>query len=287
MKLFEPAREVSGSSTMRADQRAATTLRACVLLLLLTAGSLVVPTSAPAAEGEASKTAPRKVSQAQGSTDRAARTATGSKDSAADTAQDPKAKAVKSIEDEPLDKELFAPDDKDDAKAAKKDDGGAIGRLLFGLACVVGLIYAVHWVLKKYGNGRPGVSNVGAAGVIDVLATTPLGPDRALHLVRVGDEVVLVGATSQSLTHLRTLSSTGSVDATAAAMGGADFQRQLAGAMGSTVAQSASVGTSSYSPSMLAAMSGGAVPPAHVAGAATGRSFIQRFLTNLQMMTAR
>jgi hypothetical protein len=44
----------------------------------------------------------------------------------------------------------------------------------------------------------------GAAGdgTIEVIATTPLGPNRALHLVRVGGQRFLVGVTEQSVSPL-------------------------------------------------------------------------------------
>ena len=37
------------------------------------------------------------------------------------------------------------------------------------------------------------------AGLIDILATTSLGPNRTLHLVKVGEEIVLVGSTDHSV----------------------------------------------------------------------------------------
>lgn len=211
---------------------------------------------------------------------------------AAATAQAPaadKADKPTSIEDEPLDKKIFAPDpdsgEKGSAPKREKSDDGAIGRMLFGLVFVLALIWGVHWLLKRYGQSRSGAGNFGASGVIDVLATTPLAADRALHLVRVGDEVVLVGATSQSITHLRTLANSSSTDATAAAMGGKEFQSRLYGAIaaqGGTAAPSA-MGTTSLPPSVLAAMSGGTAPQIQQ----TDDSFLRRFFANLQHMTAR
>jgi flagellar protein FliO/FliZ len=289
VKLFELGLEVPGSSSVRADQRATTTTLACVLMLLVACG-LLAPAMAHATE-EAPAAEPKAAAvKTAAATPKAADSAAAKADTAkADGAKAAAAKAPAkdseptSIEDEPLDKDMFASEEEGEAAATpKKDDGAAIGRMIFGMLFVLGLIYAVHWLLKKYGQGKTGVGSVGATGVIDVLATTQLGPDRALHLVRVGDEVVLVGATSQSFTHLRTLSGTGSVDAAAAAMGGADFQRHLYGALGDDA--TSAMGTSSYSPSTLSAMSGGTVGQQ---APSAGSTFIQRFLSNLQMMTAR
>jgi flagellar biogenesis protein FliO len=41
--------------------------------------------------------------------------------------------------------------------------------------------------------------------LIDVVTTTPLGPNRSLHLVRVGEELVLIGSTDHSVTSLARL----------------------------------------------------------------------------------
>lgn len=77
--------------------------------------------------------------------------------------------------------------------------GGTLMRLIFGLALVVGLIFAVWHVLRRVQRSRYPSVEPDVSGLIGVVATTPLGPNRALHLVRVGEEVVLVGATEQSV----------------------------------------------------------------------------------------
>lgn len=78
--------------------------------------------------------------------------------------------------------------------------GGAMVRLLVGLVIVVALVVGLWMLLKRLQRGRyPGVAGGGA---IEVLATTPLGPNRALHLVRVGGQRFLVGVTEQSVSPL-------------------------------------------------------------------------------------
>ncbi len=78
--------------------------------------------------------------------------------------------------------------------------GGTLLRLGLGLIVVVGLIVGVYLVLKRVQRGRmPGFSGA-ADDLVDVVSTTPLGPNRFLHLIRVGDELILVGATDQSVT---------------------------------------------------------------------------------------
>lgn len=78
--------------------------------------------------------------------------------------------------------------------------GGTLLRLGVGLVVVIGLIAAVWWVMKRIQRSRyPALDERGGSSIIDVVATTSLGPNRTLHLVRVGEEIVLVGATDQSV----------------------------------------------------------------------------------------
>ena len=88
--------------------------------------------------------------------------------------------------------------------------GGAGDTLLhlgLGLVVVVGLIALVWYVLKRVQRSRyPAIDGAGkAGGLIDVVSTTPLGPNRSLHIVRVGEEIVLVGSTDHSITALTRL----------------------------------------------------------------------------------
>lgn len=84
--------------------------------------------------------------------------------------------------------------------------GGTALRLLIGLIVVVGLIAAVWQVMKRVQRNRYPALEAAGGSLIDVVATTPLGPNRALHLVRVADEVVLVGATEQMVQAVARLS---------------------------------------------------------------------------------
>lgn len=79
------------------------------------------------------------------------------------------------------------------------DGGGTLLRLGIGLVVVVALIAGVWYVMKRVQNNRyPGLEERGG-DLIDIVATTALGPNRALHLVRVGDEIVLLGATDHAI----------------------------------------------------------------------------------------
>ncbi|MFN8121995.1 MAG: flagellar biosynthetic protein FliO [Thermoleophilia bacterium] len=79
--------------------------------------------------------------------------------------------------------------------------GGTMLRMGLGLVIVVGLIAGVYFFMKRMQRGRmPGFGGGAADDLVDVVSTTPLGPNRFLHLIRVGEELILVGATDQSVT---------------------------------------------------------------------------------------
>jgi flagellar protein FliO/FliZ len=93
------------------------------------------------------------------------------------------------------------------AKAAASSGGGpgsgSIVRTIVGLAVVIGVIYGLTWVLKQI---KASKSNAASGAGLETLATLPLGTNRTLHLVRAGDEVVLLGAGDGGVTPIRTYS---------------------------------------------------------------------------------
>jgi len=78
--------------------------------------------------------------------------------------------------------------------------GGSLVRTIVGLAVVIAVIYGVAWVLRQVKASR----QVRAAGGLRSVGAVPLGPGRALHLVRVGSELVLVGVAEHGVTPVRT-----------------------------------------------------------------------------------
>ncbi len=79
---------------------------------------------------------------------------------------------------------------------------GTIARTVAGLAIVLAVVFAVYWLLRAYARGK----RTRGDGRIEVIATTPLAPNRAVHLIRVGDELTLVGSAEGGVTCLRTYS---------------------------------------------------------------------------------
>lgn len=89
---------------------------------------------------------------------------------------------------------------------------GTLLRLGLGLIVVVGIILAIWFLMKRSQRGRlPGAGGPGGA-LVDVVSTTPLGPNRFLHLIRVGEDLILIGATEQSVTPVARIAGDQAVD---------------------------------------------------------------------------
>lgn len=78
--------------------------------------------------------------------------------------------------------------------------GGGIVRTIVGLAVVIGVIYGIAWVLRQLKQGRQDA----ATGGLSSVASVPLGSGKALHLVRAGNELLLVGVADHGVTPVRT-----------------------------------------------------------------------------------
>ena len=79
--------------------------------------------------------------------------------------------------------------------------GGSIVRTIVGLAVVIGVIYGVAWVLRQVKAGKqPRATGSGLA----TLASVPLGPNRSVHLVRAGRDLVLLGVAEHGVVPIRT-----------------------------------------------------------------------------------
>lgn len=98
-------------------------------------------------------------------------------------------------EDTPLDLSDQAVD-----AAAQGASGGSIVRTIVGLAIVLAVIYGLYWVLKQVKAAKHATA---AGDGLETLATLPLGTNRALHLVRAGREVVLLGTADNAVAPIR------------------------------------------------------------------------------------
>lgn len=82
--------------------------------------------------------------------------------------------------------------------------GGTALHMLLALGIVIGLILGLYKLLRWTASRNE--TTVRADGKMTVVASTPLGNTRALHLVRVGEELVLVGSGEQAVTPIRVYS---------------------------------------------------------------------------------
>jgi flagellar protein FliO/FliZ len=110
----------------------------------------------------------------------------------------PVAFAAGSSEDTKLN--LGSADDSAASSATSASSGGSIVRTIVGLAVVLGVIYGLHWVLKQV---KASKSNADAGDALESVASLSLGTNRSLHLVRVGGEIVLLGAAEHQVTPIR------------------------------------------------------------------------------------
>src|SRR3954452_14052654 len=78
--------------------------------------------------------------------------------------------------------------------------GGSIVRTIVGLAVVLGVIYGLHWLLKQV---KASKDSAVAGESLETVASLSLGTNRSLHLVRVGGEIVLLGAAEHQITPIR------------------------------------------------------------------------------------
>ncbi len=83
---------------------------------------------------------------------------------------------------------------------ASSDIGSQLAQLLLGLLLVIGLIFALAWVMRR-------VQQIGPRGnqAIKLVASQALGPRDRLLLVQVGGEQVLLGLTAGRITPLHVL----------------------------------------------------------------------------------
>jgi flagellar protein FliO/FliZ len=99
--------------------------------------------------------------------------------------------------------QLNLPADGGAKKIAGASGSGSLVRTIVGLAIVLAVIYGVAWVLKQVKASKE--ERLRGTG-LESAAVVPLGPNRSLHLVRAGRELVLVGVAEHGVTPIRTYS---------------------------------------------------------------------------------
>ena len=77
---------------------------------------------------------------------------------------------------------------------------GGLMRTFIGLLVVVAIIYGLYWILKKVKTAQ--AEQASGTG-LHTLASLPLGPNRSLHMIRAGREIVLVGVAEHGVAPIR------------------------------------------------------------------------------------
>lgn len=80
--------------------------------------------------------------------------------------------------------------------AGTPDLGGSVAQMLFGLAVVIGLLFACLWLIRRLSAPRGG----GAA--IRVLGAAAVGPRERVVLVELGEQVLVLGVAPGSVSKL-------------------------------------------------------------------------------------
>jgi flagellar protein FliO/FliZ len=104
---------------------------------------------------------------------------------------------------------LSLPADGGAKKVTSASGGGSLVRTFVGLAIVLAVIYGVAWVLKQVKRSK---EERGQGTSLETAAVVALGPNRSLHLVRAGRELVLVGVAEHGVTPIRTYSEDEAID---------------------------------------------------------------------------
>ncbi len=74
--------------------------------------------------------------------------------------------------------------------------------MLLGLFLVIGLVYLTAFVYQKMLKIKLNDNNTKTQAP-KIVATTPLGQNKNLHIIKINEEYILVGATQNSITYLK------------------------------------------------------------------------------------
>lgn len=94
-----------------------------------------------------------------------------------------------------------APSPASSQPASGDDLSGLAGQLAFSLILVAGLAYAGIWGFKQY-SARQGGQVSFSGQLLAVQESRNLGPNQVLHVVRMGEETLLLGATAHTISCL-------------------------------------------------------------------------------------
>jgi flagellar protein FliO/FliZ len=79
--------------------------------------------------------------------------------------------------------------------------GSTLARTIVGLAIVLAVVFGIYWLLKAYAKSKTSTGK--GDGRMEIVATTPLAANRSLHLIRVGEDLILVGSSEGGVSRIR------------------------------------------------------------------------------------
>jgi flagellar protein FliO/FliZ len=126
---------------------------------------------------------------------------------------DPVADVSSGSEDDPVDESTLLLGESSPARDGQSATVSPFGfwdffRMVLVLACVVGIIYLIFYLLKRAGNGKYAKSDL-----IRIVGSQSLPGNRAIYLVQVGAQVFMIGAGGDSVTLLGEITDKDAVDA--------------------------------------------------------------------------
>lgn len=89
-----------------------------------------------------------------------------------------------------------------EAPQSATETSSLVGTFALSLLLIAGLIYGVVWGLRRLGGRQDGSALLLGSHMLAVQESQDLGPNQKLHLVRMGDELLLLGATEQNISCL-------------------------------------------------------------------------------------
>lgn len=101
--------------------------------------------------------------------------------------------------------------------------GPAVFKMLGGMALVLGLMFGLYWLLKRWAPGR---MTGGMGGGLRLVGRLPLGPRKFVGLVEVAGRVLVLGITEQKISLLATIDDTEKIKEISPAQG-ASFSKAL------------------------------------------------------------
>ena len=86
--------------------------------------------------------------------------------------------------------------------AEERSTSGLVSTLLFSLMLIVASIYGGVWLYRRYAKPTSANGLLLGGRLLSVQESQSIGPNQKLHLVRMGNELLLIGATEQNISFL-------------------------------------------------------------------------------------